>query len=245
MDFLPTKGVEYLIILAYLAVLAPFWWLLSRLGPRPSPARAARQPASRGAGSPWFALPEGFHFHRGHTWVQPEKDGVMRVGMDDFAQRLLGAPDALLLPAVGTRLSGGDPGWRTQVDGHTVDVLSPLEGVVTEVNPEVQSAPEKICEDPYGSGWLLKVRTEKPRRVLKNLMPYELARDWMAETTQLVSRMAGPELGAVLQDGGRPVSGFVRPLGGERWADLAAELLLTAEPDSSETPPDGPKDSLE
>lgn len=231
MDFMPTKGAEYLIILAYLALLVPFWFLLSRLGMRPSPVRAGR--TSTATDSPWFMLPEGFHFHRGHTWARPDGDGFLRVGMDDFAQRLLGTPDAFVLPEVGTRLAGGERGWTARVEGHDVELLSPIEGVVTEVNPAVRDAPETVTRDPYGEGWLLKLKTERPGRALKNLMPYDLARAWMSEAAERVSRLAGPELGVVLQDGGRPVSGFVRSLGGDRWPELAAELLLSSEVDEA------------
>lgn len=224
MDFMPTKGVEYLIILAYLALLVPFWFLLSRLGRTARPARVAAHVA-RPAG--WFELPPGFHFHRGHTWARPDEDGSIRVGMDDFAQRLLGVPEAYVLPAPGTRLSVGGPGWHARIDGRDVPLLSPVEGVVTEVNPEVQSRPDSVARDPYGQGWLLKLRSAAPDRALANLMPLEVARGWMEAITGQVSRLAGPELGTVLQDGGRPVSGFVRHLAGDRWPELAAELLLT------------------
>jgi hypothetical protein len=78
------------------------------------------------------------------------------------------------------------------------------------------------------------VRTEQPGRALKNLMPWDLARDWMSDAAARVSRLAGPELGLVLQDGGRPVPGFVRYLGGDHWPELAAELLLTAEADDTD-----------
>lgn len=234
MDFMPTKGTEYLIILAYLAALVPFWLLLSRLGAGASPARTVQEVARRVAGSSWFELPRGFHFHRGHTWARPE-NGSLLVGMDDFAQRLLGAPDELVLPEVGARLTSGGPGWTARIDGKDVELLSPVEGVVEEVNPAVRSAPGTVTRDPYGEGWLLKLKTAEPHRALKNLMPYDLAREWMNEATRRVSLLAGPELGTVLQDGGRPVSGFVRALGaGDRWPELAAELLLTAEVDDSE-----------
>ena len=232
MEFMPTKGMEYAIILVYLALIGPFWWLLvrmSRSGPSPAAVRPARA-AVRSAGpapTSWFALPEGLHFHRGHTWVRPDEDGLLRVGMDDFAQRLLGRADALDLPEPGAQLSGGGDGWRARIGEDTVRMLSPVEGVVAEVNEDAAKSPERVNEDPYGSGWLLKIRPRDSARALANLMPQSVARTWMEEAARGVSALAGPQLGTVLQDGGRPVSGFVRQVGGERWTELAEELLLS------------------
>ena len=222
MDFLPTKGIEYLLAIGYLLLLVPFWWLVvARTG---APALATAD-ASRAPG--WFSVPSGYHFHRGHTWAQPDEGGLLRVGMDDFARLLLGRPEALLLPAVGERLEQGEKGWRVQVGGHEVPLLSPAQGEVAEINHEAIANPNLVQDDPYGRGWLLKIRTPRPGAGLKNLMPSSLARPWMKQTTRQLGTMMGADLGEVLQDGGVVVSGIARELGGEDWPRLAAEMLLT------------------
>lgn len=226
MDFLPTKGIEYLLAVSYLLLLVPFWWFfIRRAGDAPKTAPASAPERGRGPG--WFRVPGGFHFHRGHTWVQPDDDGLLRVGMDDFARLFLGRPKTFALPAVGDRLEQGRIGWSVQVDGHDVPLLSPADGDVVEVNEAALADPDLVQRDPYGSGWLLKVRAPRSNAWLKNLLPAGLARMWMDDTSRRLSDLMAPELGVVLQDGGVLVSGIARELAGDQWPELAAEMLLT------------------
>ena len=227
MDIFATKGIEYLLVIGYLVVFIPFWRFLRRSVPERAAVTAAprRAPRLGGVGA-WFDVPEDLHFHRGHTWARPDNGEVFRVGMDDFAQKLLGPANAVLLPAAGEHLEQGEPGWRLQIDGHTLDLLSPVGGEIVEVNEDAVRAPALMCEEPYGRGWLLKVRVGQAGTALKNLLPGRLARVWTEEAAERLSALMGSDLGVVLQDGGIPVSGFARQLAGERWHEIAVELLM-------------------
>lgn len=245
MEFMPTKGIEYLMVIGYLLLIIPFWLLLDR---RPRAALATvpvRVGDALGAMRGWFAVPEDRAYHRGHTWATPVRtgsddlgpplewrstEGVFRIGVDDFAQRLVGAPYGVELPTEGGRLTEGEPGIRLRVGGRDVDLLSPVSGEVVRVNPDVLKDPSRICDDPYGAGWLCEVRVPRASAAFANLLPARLARDWMEETNERLSGLMSAELGPVLQDGGVPVSGFARELSPEHWHDVAAELLLTAPP---------------
>lgn len=232
MDFMATKGVEYLLVLGYLAVLIPFWWLLMGARKREAAtAPAADLSGGRSAGAPrprgWFRVPEGLHYHLGHTWALPEGGGVFRVGVDDFVQKLVGPPDAVRLPEPGTSLEQGERGWSLEAGGRKVALLSPVPGRVTEVNPEVVRDPSLVSEEPYGRGWLMKVRVPRPETTLRNLLPWRVAAAWMDDAAQALSARMSPELGTVLQDGGVPVAGIAREIDRERWDRVAAELLLT------------------
>jgi glycine cleavage system H lipoate-binding protein len=227
MDFLPTKGAEYLIAIGYLVTLLLAWRLIAGV-PRPRPAPAAGRLSPARAMRGWFQVPAGVHFHQGHTWATPEEDGVFRVGLDDFAQRLVGRPDALDLPREGAVVEPGMPALKLRFDGQAVRVLSPLGGEVVETNPEVLARPGLLCDDPYGRGWLVKVRAPRPAAALSNLMSGGVARAWMDQAAESLSGLMGPKLGPVLQDGGVPVSGFARQLSPRDWARIAETLLLTA-----------------
>jgi glycine cleavage system H lipoate-binding protein len=227
MDFLASKGIEYLLVLGYLAVLIPFWWVLMGARKReaaPAPARqAAAAPRPRG----WFRVPQGLHYHLGHTWAAPEGGGVFRVGVDDFAQKLVGPPDAVRLPPPGTTLEQGERAWSLEAGGRRVALLSPVAGRVVAVNPALAGDPSLVSEEPYGRGWLMKVRVPRPEITLKNLLPWRVATAWMDDAAQALSARMSPELGTVLQDGGVPVAGIAREIDRERWDRVAAELLLT------------------
>jgi glycine cleavage system H lipoate-binding protein len=227
MEFMATKGIEYLMAIGYLLFLIPFWWLVGRDGRRDGRG-GARVPAPARAMRSWFAMPEGLHFHRGHTWAAPEEGGVFRVGIDDFAQRLVGRADAVELPRTGARVEPGTPGLELKFDGQAVSLLSPLAGEVVETNPAVQRDPRLLCDDPYGEGWLMKVRVPRPAAALSNLLSGRTARAWMDDAAESLSALMGPKLGPVLQDGGVPVSGFAREISPQDWHRVARELLLAS-----------------
>jgi glycine cleavage system H protein len=229
MDFLATKGIEYLLVIGYLIVLIPFWRLVFGGARRHATVeRPEWQMAPLEAMRPWFQLPEGLHFHRGHAWAVPEGEGLFRVGIDDFAQRLVGPPDGVELPAVGGALEQGAPGWSLRFNGEAVRMLAPVAGEVVETNAALKGDPGLVCQDPYGQGWLMKVRARVPEAALGNLLSGRLARAWMDETAERLSAHMGPSLGPVLQDGGIPVSGFARELSPEGWRRIAEEHLLSA-----------------
>ena len=98
---------------------------------------------------------------------------------------------------------------------------------VVAVNQEALKSTELIERDPYGKGWLLKIRVSKMKPNLRNLLSGKLAVAWLENAVgSLRQRMAG-ELGVVMQDGGLPVSGFAKVLSPEKWDEIAAEFFLT------------------
>ena len=152
-DLFATKGVESLFAGAFLLALAGFWKLVN---PRPVLAPAVRRLL------PWFQLRDDAFFHQGHTWVVPAGHGEALVGMDDFAQKLLGKPGGFLFPVVGAHVKEGEPGWQVQVDGHTIPMLSPVDGEVVAVNQDVVRAPELVNTEPYDRGWLMRIKVPSP-----------------------------------------------------------------------------------
>lgn len=223
-DIFATKGVEYVIVIGYLLVLIGFWRLLVKPTRREAEARTVPV-AVRPVGT-WFDTPEGVYFHQGHTWATPDDGDLVKVGMDDFARRLLGTPDGVALPRVGAGLSEGERAWAVDVAAESIPMLSPVSGEVVAVNDAVLESPE-LASDSYGHGWLLKVRVPNRAAALKNLLSGRLARAWMADTVERLRAMPAGELGTVLPDGGMPVDGFARVLAPERWDEVAREFLLS------------------
>ncbi|MCK4893970.1 MAG: glycine cleavage system protein H [Calditrichia bacterium] len=221
-DLYATKGIEYILVLGFLIAFIIYWKFLSR-----SSAQPVKLVSKLKTGAEWFHLPKNIYYHPGHSWVKPENDNIARVGIDDFAQKLLGKPDSLELPELNFHVEQGEVGWRIQSDSKLIDILSPVDGEVIAVNEEVLKSPELIEQDPYGKGWLLKVQVSKMRPNLRNLLSGKLAVAWMENTVRtLRERMAG-DLGLAMQDGGLPVSGFAKEMSPEKWDEVAAEFLLT------------------
>ena len=234
-DLFATKGIEYLIVIAYLIVLVGFWRLLKK--PVPGEQMLTTlvesrpvQAAVRLVGG-WFDLPEDRRYHQGHAWVRAQGGEVHRVGLDDFAQQLLGPPDTIELPSAGTELRQGQRGWTVVIDGERFDMLSPLDGEVVAVNSATAESPEVVCTDPYGQGWLLDVRVRPPAASLNNLLDGRVARTWMETVVERVRAASAGNLGSALPDGGLPVAGFGRALATDDWPRAVRQLLLTEEPD--------------
>jgi glycine cleavage system H lipoate-binding protein len=216
-DIFATKGIEYLLVLSFLAALVVFWRLLVK----------APRPGALAAGSGWFHFPRDAWFHPGHAWARPGPDGLVRVGIDDFAQKLIGAPTAVELPEPGERVMQGARGLRFRFGARAIDVFSPVDGEVFERNEALLKRPELINADPYGDGWLVKIRPERLEANLGNLLHDGSAGAWMAAAEESLRARMEPGLGPVLQDGGVPVTGIARNVFGDGWEDVAADLLLT------------------
>ncbi len=224
-DIFATKGVEYLLVIGMLLLFIPFWRFLNR------PARAggaAREARAAGAVEDWFRLPDELFYHQGHAWARPEGGDLVKVGVDDFAQKLVGRVRAVRVPEPGASLTQGDTGWSLAVDSQSIDMLSPIDGEIVEVNADVLRKPEKIGEDPYGDGWLMKVRVPKTSANLKNLLTGRVARSWMGQVQDgLRARMSDRALGVVYQDGGVPVDGMARNIDREKWVEIVRDFLRT------------------
>lgn len=103
-------------------------------------------------------LPGDLMYTREHEWLRREDDGSVTIGITDHAQSALGDLVYVELPEVGQELdTGGDMAVVESVKAAS-DVLSPISGTVIGVNEALGDDPEKINADPYGDGWIVKLR---------------------------------------------------------------------------------------
>lgn len=93
-----------------------------------------------------------------HLWVRPSSgDGVVRIGVTDFAQQALGDVVDLSLPSVGVVVQAGEACGDIESVKSVSDLVAPVSGEVVGVNDEVAGSPELVNADPYGKGWLFEV----------------------------------------------------------------------------------------
>jgi len=226
-DIFATKGIEYLVVIVFLITLIFFFRFLNR------PARAAvrntEHEGNRQSLIDWFYIDENYFYHQGHSWIRPESGTIVSVGIDDFAQKLIGEPTKVTLPQVGTKIGQGNVGWQMEVDSKSINILSPVNGEVVEINEKVLKSPEIINRDPYSDGWLFKVKVPNLETNKKNLLSGGMVKVWMENTVERLSNIITGNEGLVLQDGGVPVSGFIREISHENWEKFADEFLLTDE----------------
>ena len=146
--------------------------------------------------------------------------------MDDFAQKMLGKIDAIKFPKVGSQVTQGEKGWSLLVGSKSIDMLSPVDGKIVDINENLLSSPENVSRDPYGQSWLMKVETPKISSNLKNLLSGELAGKWMEGVRENLLARMNYNLGEVYQDGGVPVDGIARNMDREKWDEIVREFFL-------------------
>lgn len=97
-----------------------------------------------------------------HEWARREDQDVFTVGITDHAQDLLGDIVYVELPVIGQRISLGDECGVVESVKAASDIYCPLSGEVIEVNESLEETPGLVNEDPYGSGWIFRIRVQKP-----------------------------------------------------------------------------------
>jgi glycine cleavage system H protein len=105
-----------------------------------------------------LSIPDDLQYTRSHEWVRAE-DGTVTIGITDHAQEELGDVVFVELPDVGDTIGAGDSFGTVESVKAVSDLYTPVGGEVVEVNSSLEDAPEKINDDPYGEGWIVKLRT--------------------------------------------------------------------------------------
>jgi glycine cleavage system H lipoate-binding protein len=173
-----------------------------------------------------FKVPAHLAYHPGHAWAMKESRQVVRIGLDDFAARLVGQVDLVDLPARGRWLRQGERGWTLGRGSHRFEMLSPIEGEVVDVNSAVLRDPALAHQDPYGAGWLLAVNAPAVDGNLKNLLHGRLAQRWMEESVGALHMRTTPGAEAHLQDGGHAIGDMLSLVPEFQWEAFVHDMLL-------------------
>ena len=108
-------------------------------------------------------IPTELSYTAEHEWVTaPDADGVVRVGITDFAQDALGDVVYVQVPEVGSAVTANDVVGEVESTKSVSDIFAPLGGEVSARNEALDSDPALINSDPYGEGWLLEIKLEDP-----------------------------------------------------------------------------------
>ena len=188
-----------------------------------SATRAATKPNLVGG----FAVPSHLRYHPGHTWALGESPNLVRIGMDDFATKLAGKVEHVNLPQRGQWIRQGQKVWSLVRDGMKIDMVSPIEGSVADINDAVANDPALIGKDPYGEAWLVTVQSPDAKTNFRNLLGGALARWWTEESSMRLQRLMPSALGALAQDGGIALDDVASILPDEQWVKVIREFFLT------------------
>jgi glycine cleavage system H lipoate-binding protein len=170
-----------------------------------------------------FKIPQGVYLHRGHSWLKIEEGFTVRVGVDDFALRLLGPSDRIEAPLMGKEVQQDRADISLHRGGHRAGVLSPISGVVTATNPRLRETGRLANQDPYAEGWVMQVHSSRLRAELRNLMMGSQAREYLDEEIERLYDVIEQEAGPLAADGGflgDDIFGSLPSLGWDRLTRL-------------------------
>jgi len=176
-----------------------------------------------------FALIEDRFYFQGHTWVKLLRERA-RVGLDDFAQRIIGdIAEVALRAGPGDVVRRGDPALNVSNNGHRATMLFPLSGRIIQINPALDGDPSLINEDCYHRGWLYIMEPMDPYKDPRSLIgPDEVSQWTQVESDRLLRTLT--ECGsAALSDGGELLHNFSRNLKEKDWNRLAGMFFSGAE----------------
>lgn len=224
-----TKGIEYLIIIAFLILIIPFWKLLNK--PLEVPVRIRN--AFKTLSASILRVPQGIFFSNNHTWAHMQRSGDARIGLDDLLLHLTGAVKVAMLKNQGNTVIKGDVVSEIDHDGKKLTIVSPVSGKITAVNHFLQDDPSLLNSDPYGKGWLFSI---KPTEWVAEAGGFHFAaeastwlrteldrfKDFMAAS---VSRYTPETQVAYMQDGGELIDNPLSAMPDEVWKDFQEEFL--------------------
>lgn len=220
-----------LVLFTFAAFLLVHHFLSHRKAvPQPVLAGSARRAREQSLGQSLvggFQVPQHLRYHPGHTWALSESPSLVRVGMDDFASKLVGKIERIALPQRGQWIRQGQKFATVFREGAFVDMVSPIEGTVNDVNDAIVRNPNGLEKDPYGDGWLVSVQSPDAKTNFRNLMSGPLARWWTEESVGRLRRKMPVLAGALAQDGGVAVDNLTAQIPGQEWSAIAKEFFLT------------------
>jgi glycine cleavage system H lipoate-binding protein len=174
-----------------------------------------------------FDVPRGYCFHPGHMWVLDEGRQNARIGLDSFGAHLVGKIDRVEVVGLNRWVRQGQKVCSITHDGTTVDLLSPVEGVIISVNNDVLKDPTLLTKDPYRNGWICVVKSPEIATNLNNLLQGTLVAPWMQNSVRRLSTLTAKLAPAAAADGGLPVSGLLTHLEPGVQRTLIHEFFLT------------------
>ena len=187
------------------------------LGPMPSP----RMEHALG-----MSIPQNYSFHPGHTWVLREGQDNARIGIDSFATNLIGKIDRVEVMGENRWVRQGQKVATLRSGNMAVDLVSPVEGVITSLNREAIEDPAVIARDPYEKGWIAMVKSPDLAINQKNLVQGAMVAPWLQNSITRLNGMVAELAPAMAADGGVPVAGLLARVEPEVRQKVLKEFFL-------------------
>lgn len=173
-----------------------------------------------------FLLHPGIYYHPGHTWIMPQEEGTVWIGLDDFGRRLMGGIQRVSLPREGCLVLEGEEVVQIDAGKKRAKLLSPVDGVVTAVNKTLTEEGSALELDPYGKGWLFTAKVADQR--FMRFPIGDAAIEWLKQEIDRLYLFLHRELGVTVADGGELIPRPPAMLTEEQWETLIKAFFYTS-----------------
>ena len=225
-----TKGIEYIIIIAFLLLLIPFAYFLNK---QVKPRKIVKRMMER-MNLSHLKIPQGVFFTPNHTWTHLAKSGIASVGVDDLLLHMTGEVSFRNLRHQGETIEKGEAMAELIQDGKKLTVYAPVSGTIIRTNSIFQDGERMRIDDPYTSGWLYKIKPVQWVQDTGNLLLAQSAVDWTRKEVDRIRdfftrdiKLAGlPGDAVVLQEGGEISEELLSSMPGPVWKEFQEEFLV-------------------
>jgi len=215
------------VLLMFLLIMSISYFRGPQQQPAAQPDLRARPQVPRMECEYGFEIPQGYCFHPGHAWVVKESTDSARVGLDSFATNLLGKIDRIEVMGLNRWVRQGQKLMTLRSGGTSLDLLSPVEGVITAVNMNALKDPSLVTHDPYKDGWIALVKSPDLAINQKNLVQGPMVAPWLQNNVTRLNGMLSQISPTLAQDGGLPIGGLLARVTPEIQEKLVKEFFLS------------------
>jgi len=224
-----TKGIEYLVIIAFLILIIPFWIILNK----PAKVKQKIQKTWEILTASLLKIPQGLFFSKNHTWAHLKTSGSANIGIDDFLLKTLGEISIKNLIEPGDNITKGDTVAELDQNGKLLKIKSPISGEIIQMNFELTENPELLYQDPYEAGWFYEIKPNNWVVETNSLYLGEKAKTWAAKEIERLKDFISISIGknssepsmVTLQEGGELRKNPLSELEEKTWNEFQEEFL--------------------
>lgn len=183
-----------------------------------------------------IAAPKGLYFDKTHTWAFMEKDGIVKIGIDDFLQHITGTLSKIKMKEPGEKIRKGEKILSIIRDGKQLNIYSPVTGIIRERNPGLLTDCSIMNSSPYCEGWVYMLEPKNWVRETEFLFMGEKYKEWLKDEFKrlkefiTVSVMSDSSVyqHIILQDGGELIDNVLADLSPEMWENFQTNFIDTS-----------------
>jgi glycine cleavage system H lipoate-binding protein/ABC-type phosphate transport system substrate-binding protein len=183
-------------------------------------------------GEDFVDIPLGLYYDKTHTWAFMEKDGMVRVGIDDFLQHITGPLTRIKMKRSGEKIRKGKQILSIIQNGKQLNIYSPISGTIKEQNKVLEANSSIINSSPYSDGWVYRIEPTNWIKEIQFLIIGKKYKEWVrsefSRLKEFLSESLKPnavEYAKVLQDGGEIKDGILMDLSPEVWEDFQTNFI--------------------